>query len=90
MLGAVFVFHQRVPGVDTLPNSGTEAIWRMEERLGRPQGIINLCSWCKAFRTNRAKWYDLATFICRTFGDSVQWGLCPDCMDQCFPATTQT
>ena len=87
VLGAVFVFHERVQGDRhlALPNSQTEAIWRMEERLGRPQGIINLCSWCKRVPDQSGEWYDLATFIAERSAIQFNGGLCPDCMDQCFP-----
>jgi PAS domain-containing protein len=87
VLGAVFVFHERAPRDQSLaPSNGQdEAIWRMEERLGRPQGIINLCSWCKRVPDQSGEWYDLATFIAERSAIQFNGGLCPDCMDQCFP-----
>ena len=44
---------------------------------GRPQGIINLCSWCKRVPDQSGEWYDLATFIAERSaiqfnGDSVR------------------
>lgn len=49
VLGAVVVFYERAPHSQSLVRSigQDEAMWRMEERLGRPQGIINLCFWRK-------------------------------------------
>ena len=87
VLGTVFVFHERAPRDQSLVRSREqhEARWRMEERLGRPQGIINLCSWCKRVPDQSGKWYDLATFIAERSAIQFNGGLCPDCMDQCFP-----
>jgi PAS domain S-box-containing protein len=87
VLGAVVVFHEIAPGGQGLERSGErdEATWRMEERLGRPQGIINLCSWCKRVPDQSGEWYDLATFIAERSAIQFNGGLCPECMDQCFP-----
>ena len=87
VLGAVFVFHECTPGDQrfvSMKGQG-EAIWRMEEPLGRPLGIINLCSWCKRVPDQSGEWYDLATFIAERSAIQFNGGLCPDCMDQCFP-----
>lgn len=87
VLGAVLVFHECTPG-DPRPipsKRQDEAIWQMDERLGRPQGIINLCSWCKRVPDQSGEWYDLATFIAERSAIQFNGGLCPDCMDQCFP-----
>jgi PAS domain S-box-containing protein len=87
VLGAVLVFHERAAGSQVLQrlNERDEAAWRMEERLGRPQGIINLCSWCKRVPDQSGEWYDLATFIAERSAIQFNGGLCPECMDQCFP-----
>ena len=87
VLGAVFVFHECTPGDPRLIPSKRqgEAIWQMEERLGRPQGIINLCSWCKRVPDQSGEWYVLAPFIAERSAIQFNGGLCPDCMNQCFP-----
>ena len=87
VLGAVLVFHEPAPGRQPLQrlNERDEAMWRMEERLGRPQGIINLCSWCKRVPDQSGEWYDLTTFIAERSAIQFNGGLCPECMDQCFP-----
>jgi hypothetical protein len=57
----------------------------MEERLGRPQGIINLCFWRKRVTEQSGEWYDLATFIAERSAIQFNGRLWPDSMDQCFP-----
>jgi hypothetical protein len=49
VLGAVLVFHETASGERALQASGQQGdrLWKMDARLGRPQGLINLCSWCK-------------------------------------------
>ena len=87
VLGAVFVFHELAaggPGFQRLDERG-EALRRVEDRLGPPQGIINLCSWCKRVPDQSGEWYDLATFIAERSAIQFNGGLCPDCMDRCFP-----
>ena len=62
-----------------------DTLWKMDAQLGRPQGIINLCSWCKRVPDESGEWYDLATFIAERSAIQFNGGLCPECMDQCFP-----
>lgn len=87
VLGAVLVFHEIASSGQGLQVSGErgEALWKMDDRLGRPQGIINLCSWCKRVPDESGEWYDLATFIAERSAIQFNGGLCPECMDQCFP-----
>ncbi len=86
VLGAVLVFHEIASSGQGLQASGErgEALWKMDARLGRPQGIINLCSWCKRVPDESGEWYDLATFIAERSAIQFNGGLCPECMDQCF------
>jgi PAS domain S-box-containing protein len=87
VLGSVFVFHETSPSVhEPRPTGGSgEALREVEERLGRPQGIINLCAWCKRVPDQSGEWYDLATFIAERSAIQFNGGLCPECMDRCFP-----
>lgn len=48
-------------------------------------GVINLCAWCKRVPDGSGDWYDLHTFITERSGLHFNGGLCPDCMEQCFP-----
>lgn len=87
VLGAVLVFHEIAPGDHgflRLDERG-DALRKVEERLGRPQGIINLCSWCKRVPDQSGEWYDLATFIAERSAIQFNGGLCPECMERCFP-----
>jgi len=87
VLGAVLVFHELAaggPGFHRLDERG-EALRKVEDRLGPPQGIINLCSWCKRVPDQSGEWYDLATFIAERSAIQFNGGLCPECMDRCFP-----
>lgn len=87
VLGAVLVFHERPARRQELSrlNVQDDAIWRIESTLGRPQGIINLCSWCKRVPDQSGEWYDLATCIAEHSAMQFNGGLWPDCMHQCFP-----
>ena len=87
VLGAVLVIHENTAGGPALsrPIVQDDAIWRMESTLGRPQGIMNLCSWCKRVPDQSGEWYDLATFIAERSAMQFNGGLWPDCMHQCFP-----
>lgn len=48
-------------------------------------GVINLCAWCKRVPDGSGDWYDLHTFITERSGLHFNGGLCPDCMEHCFP-----
>ncbi|MBS0169376.1 MAG: response regulator [Nitrospira sp.] len=87
VLGAVLVFHEMSTRGQELsrPNGQDDASWKMESALSRPHGVINLCSWCKRVPDQSGEWYDLATFIAERSAIQFNGGLCPDCMNQCFP-----
>jgi hypothetical protein len=87
VLGAVLVFHELAAdgsGFYRLDEKG-EALRKIEDRLGPPQGIINLCCWCKRVPDQSGEWYDLATFIAERSAIQFNGGLYPECMDRCFP-----
>lgn len=87
VLGAVLVIHESAASGQALsrPSGQENASWRMESAFGRPQGIINLCSWCKRVPDQSGEWHDLATFITERSAIQFNGGLCPECMNQCFP-----
>lgn len=87
VIGAVFVFHEIALSGQELEVRGEqrEGFRKMDARLGRPQGIINLCSWCKRVPAESGEWYDLATFIAERSAIQFNGGLCPECMEDCFP-----
>ncbi len=87
VLGAVLVFHEGPAGGQELSrfNGLDDASRNMESALSRPHGVINLCSWCKRVPDQSGEWYDLATFIAERSAIQFNGGLCPDCMNQCFP-----
>jgi PAS domain S-box-containing protein len=87
VLGAVLVFHEIASGGDGLQrlDERGEALRKVEERLGPAQGILNLCSWCKRVPDHSGEWYDLATFIAERSAIQFNGGLCPKCLDHCFP-----
>jgi len=86
VIGSVLVFrkhqqtlqcgHHEIPVGDGLENEG---------RLGAPQGIINLCAWCKRVPDKFGEWYDLETFVTERSALQFNGGLCPECMGRCFP-----
>ena len=83
----MLVFHELVSGASGFHRSdeGSEAPPKVQDQLGPPQGIINLCSWCKRVPDQSGEWYDLATFIAERSAIQFNGGLCPECMDRCFP-----
>ena len=87
VLGAVLVFHELASGAPEFRrlDERSEALRKMQEQSGPPQGIINLCSWCKRVPAPSGEWYDLSTFITEHSAIQFNGGLCPECMDRCFP-----
>jgi PAS domain S-box-containing protein len=87
LIGSVLVFHEAAESVSGLhgrttgPRSGQD----LESELGRVEGIINLCAWCKRVPDSCGGWYDLAAFIAERSGIQFNGGLCPECMVRCFP-----
>jgi PAS domain S-box-containing protein len=87
VIGSVLVFHE-IMGAATWAQDESDAqpTWRdVESKLGRPEGMINLCAWCKRVPDASGQWYDLATYITERSAIQFNGGLCPDCMARCFP-----
>ncbi len=57
----------------------------IDEHLSRAKGVINLCAWCKKVPDEGGNWWDLETFITDHSCIRFNGGLCPDCMQRCFP-----
>lgn len=87
VIGSVLVFREVTErtigphGGQAAPDIGPD----MERTLGRPEGIINLCAWCKRVPDTSGGWYDLAAFITERSTIQFNGGLCPECMVRCFP-----
>ncbi|MBI3356800.1 MAG: response regulator [Nitrospirae bacterium] len=85
IIGAVVVCHalaeQAVRQFSQLPSETVEE----EHHLSYAKGVINLCAWCKRVPDGSGEWYDLHTFITERSGVQFNGGLCPDCMERCFP-----
>ncbi|GKS59402.1 hypothetical protein YTPLAS18_29290 [Nitrospira sp.] len=86
ILGAVLTLHDAVeeggavaPYSDPTPAS--------EEFQGGTslQGIINLCAWCKRVPDTDGEWYELETYLTEHSEVLFNGGLCPECLDRCFP-----
>jgi PAS domain S-box-containing protein len=89
VIGAVVVCRARAaPAVERTPY----AAYKVEEAQGcaaSAMRIINLCAWCKRVPDPSGEWYDLHTFITERSGLQFNGGLCPECMDRCFPSPSE-
>ena len=56
-----------------------------QDQTASAMRIITLCAWCKRVPDPSGEWYDLHTFITERSGLQFNGGLCPECMDRCFP-----
>ncbi|MEX5219346.1 MAG: response regulator [Nitrospiraceae bacterium] len=91
VIGSVLVFHAATPS-SSCPHDrkvSRAVLLEMERNLGRPQGMINLCAWCKRVPDASGEWYDLSEFIAERSPIQFNGGLCPDCMARCFPQTRE-
>jgi PAS domain S-box-containing protein len=79
VIGAVVVFR------DARAPVRSERERDIDEHLSRAKGVINLCAWCKKVPDEEGKWWDLETFITDHSYIRFNGGLCPDCMERCFP-----
>jgi len=84
VIGSVTVFHD-AQALEQ-PDRGFESI-RSEllQAVARAPGVINLCAWCKQVPDVSGEWYDLDTFITEHSGLQFNGGLCPACLQKCFP-----
>jgi hypothetical protein len=84
VIGSVVVFHD----AEALerPDRGLESIRsELRQAVARAPGVINLCAWCKKVPDVSGEWYDLDTFITEHSGVQFNGGLCPECLQRCFP-----
>lgn len=85
IIGAVVVCHvlaeQAVRRFSHFPSEMEEG----EHQVSYAKGVVNLCAWCKRVPDGLGEWYDLHTFITERSGVQFNGGLCPDCMERCFP-----
>jgi len=84
VIGSVIVFHdaqaleQPVRGFESIRSE-------LRQAVARAPGVINLCAWCKRVPDVSGEWYDLDTFITEHAGLQFNGGLCPACLQKCFP-----
>jgi PAS domain S-box-containing protein len=84
VIGSVLVFHDAQ--ALELPDRGFEGIRsELRQAVARAPGVINLCAWCKRVPDVSGEWYDLDTFITEHSGLQFNGGLCPACLQKCFP-----
>lgn len=85
VIGSVVVFRaqseQERQETRPTPFETGETVWEKPYA----NGVINLCAWCKRVPDGSGDWYDLHTFITERSGLHFNGGLCPDCMERCFP-----
>ena len=84
VIGSVIVFHDAQ--AQEQPYRGFESIRsELRQAVARAPGVINLCAWCKRVPDVSGEWYDLDTFITEHSGLQFNGGLCPACLQKCFP-----
>jgi PAS domain S-box-containing protein len=84
VIGSVIVFHDAQALAQ--PDRGFESIRsELRQAVARAPGVINLCAWCKQVPDVSGEWYDLDTFITEHSGLQFNGGLCPACLQKCFP-----
>lgn len=84
VIGSVLVFHD-AQAVEQ-PDRGFGSIRsELRQAVARAPGVINLCAWCKKVPDVSGEWYDLDTFITEHSGLQFNGGLCPACLQKCFP-----
>ncbi len=86
VLGAVLSLRERLVAV--VPSGQNQDATPLSEEFHSGttlRGVINLCAWCKRVPNRDGTWYDLDTFIAEHSGVLFNGGLCPECLDRCFP-----
>lgn len=87
VLGSVLVFHPL--GMKPCPthtgSNSSAMLDQVENQLTGLRGIVNLCAWCKRVPDVSGEWYDLETFVAERSSVHFNGGLCPECMEKCFP-----
>jgi len=86
LLGAVLAFHsdeERSPALR--PSTDPTPLADDFHGEGRLHGVINLCAWCKRVPDAEGGWADLESYLTQHSGVLFNGGLCPECLDRCFP-----
>ena len=84
VIGSVLVFHDEQ--ALERPGRGFVSIRsELRQAVAHAPGVINLCAWCKRVPDVSGEWYDLDTFITEHSGLQFNGGLCPECLQKCFP-----
>ncbi len=87
ILGAVLALHEPASSAATLPTPSDPTPLAEELQGGLSlQGVITLCAWCKRVPEADGEWSDLDAYLTQHAGVVFNGGLCPDCLDRCFPA----
>ncbi|HEX2056550.1 MAG TPA: response regulator [Nitrospiraceae bacterium] len=88
VIGSVWIFRVVVdpPPRPHESDAAQNAVRDIDMKVGRAEGIINLCAWCKRVPDSCGGWYDLTAFIAEQSGLEFNGGLCPECMARCFPS----
>lgn len=90
VIGAVVVCRARTaPAVERTPYVARK-VEEDQHYAASAMRIINLCAWCKRVPDSSGEWYDLHTFITERSGLQFNGGLCPECMDRCFPSAPES
>jgi PAS domain S-box-containing protein len=85
IIGAVVAFHLLADQPVRQFRDPDRELTEGEGYVSYSKGVVNLCAWCKRVPDGFGAWYDLHTFITERSGVQFNGGLCPDCMEQCFP-----
>jgi PAS domain S-box-containing protein len=89
VIGAVVVCRARTTPVAERAPYVSHEVDEAQAHAGHAMGIVNLCAWCKRVPNPSGEWYDLHTFITERSGLQFNGGLCPECMDRCFPSVPE-
>ena len=86
ILGAVLTLHD-ADGAEGTVAPYSDPTPASEEFQGGTslQGIINLCAWCKRVPDIDGGWSELETYLTEHSDVLFNGGLCPECLDRCFP-----
>ncbi|HEX5647148.1 MAG TPA: response regulator [Nitrospira sp.] len=86
VIGAVVVCRARAAPPVERGRHPSHEVEEIQDCAVSAMRIINLCAWCKRVPDPSGEWYDLHTFITERSGLQFNGGLCPECMDRCFPS----
>lgn len=89
VIGAVVVCRARAEPAVVQPPHAAHELEEAQDTSWPATHIINLCAWCKRVPDPSGEWYDLHSFITERSGLQFNGGLCPECMDRCFPPASK-